>query len=81
MLRKKDKKQQKWTKTIMKFQRPICGDGLVLMYNEDRSIIGELPMDEIFELLFDGRYKIYCQCRYRNEDGYLEIGKEVRGDF
>lgn len=70
----------KYRKTVIKFQKPINGNE-VLMYNEDRSIIGQLPMDNMFELLFGERYKIYCECRYRNSDGYLEIGKEVEADF
>lgn len=70
----------KYTKTIMKLQRPIIGD-TVLMYNEERKIIGEFPMDSAFEMLFGNRDKIYCQCKYRNSDGYLEIGEEVEADF
>lgn len=70
----------KYTKAIIKFQRAIVGNK-VLMYNEDRSILGEQPMDKMFELLFGDRYKIYCECKYRNSDGYLEIGKEVKADF
>ena len=71
------KNKKKWTHTVVKFQRSI-GGSMVLMYNKDRSIFGEQPMDEMLELLFDGRNKMYCKCRYRNEDGYLEIGEEVR---
>lgn len=51
------------------------------MYNEDRSIIGELPMDKMLELILGDRLKVYCECKYRNSDGYLEIGKEVDADF
>jgi len=75
--RKKMKNKKKWSHTVVKFQRSI-GGSMVLMYNKDRSIFGEQPMDEMLELLFDGRNKMYCKCRYRNEDGYLEIGEEVR---
>lgn len=71
----------RYTKTVIKFQRPIYGAGLVLMYNEDRSIMGQLPMDRAFEMLFGDRYKIYCECKYRNSDGYLQIGKEVNADW
>lgn len=67
----------KYTKTVMKFQKSLFGSNDVLMYNEDRTIMGQLPMDEIFELLFEDKLKIYCECKYRNSDGYLEIGKEV----
>ena len=71
----------RYTKTVIKFQRPIYGSELVLMYNEDRSIMGQLPMDRIFEMLFGDRYKIYCECKFRNSDGYLKIGREVKADF
>lgn len=71
----------RYTKTVIKFQRPIYGSELVLMYNEDRSIQGQLPMDKAFELLFGDRYKIYCECKFRDRDGYLEIGREVKADF
>ena len=70
----------KYANTIMKFQCPIIGD-TVLMYNEDESIIGQFPMDNAFEMLFGDKDKIYCQCKYRNSDGYLEIGKEVEACF
>lgn len=71
---------RKYTKTIVKFQKAIIGN-TVLMYNKNRSIMGELPMDKSFETLFGDRLKIYCECKYRNSDGYLEIGKEVEADF
>lgn len=67
-------------KTVIKFQRAIIGD-TVLMYSKDRKIIGEQPMDKMFEMLFNGRYKVYCLCRYRESDGFLEIGKEVMADW
>ena len=72
---------KKYTKCIIKFQRPIAGSGGVFMYNKDRSIMGELPMDDSFEYLFGDRFKMYCECKYRNSDGFLEIGKEVDADF
>ena len=71
---------KKYTKVVMKIQKPIVGN-TVLMYNKDHSILGQLPMDSGFEMLFGDRLKIYCECRYRNSDGYLEIGKEVEADF
>ena len=71
----------RYEKVIMKFQKPIIGSNEVLMYNEKRSIIGQLPMDKAFEILFGDRLKIYCECKYRKSDGYLEIGKEVDAGF
>ena len=71
----------KYTKTVMKFQKLLFGSNDVLMYNEDRTIMGQLPMDEIFELIFGDKLKVYCECKYRNSDGYLEIGKEVNASW
>lgn len=68
---------KRYIKDVFKFQKPMYGDGLVLVYNEDRSIIGHLPMDACFELLFGDQYKIYCECKYRDSDGFLKIGREV----
>lgn len=70
----------KWKKTVIKFQRALIGDS-VLMYSKDRKIMGEQPMDKMFEMLFKDRYKMYCECRYRESDGYLEIGAEVMADW
>lgn len=67
-------------KTVIKFQKALIGS-TVLMCSRDRKIIGELPMDFAWELLFDGRYKMYCECNFRESDGYLEIGKEVMADW
>ena len=75
------KKKEKWIRTVIKFQKPVYGSDLVLMYNQDRSIQGQQPMDKMFEMLFGDRYKIYCQCKYREEDGYLKIGREVKADW
>lgn len=71
---------KKWKKTVIKFQRALIGDS-VLMYSKDRKIMGEEPMDKIYEFLFNGRYKMYRECRYRESDGYLEIGAEVMADW
>lgn len=71
----------RYTKTVIKFQRPIWDLGPVLMYNEDHSIMGQLPLDKTFEMLFGDRYKIYCECKFRNSDGYLKIGREIKADF
>ena len=70
----------KGKKVVIKFQKALIGN-TVLMCSRDRKIIGELPMDSAWEALFDGRYKMYRICRYRESDGYLEIGKEVMADW
>ena len=67
-------------KTVIKFQKALIGD-TVLMCSRDRKIIGEQPMDKKFELLFGNRYKVYCECKFRESDGYLEIGNEVIADW
>lgn len=70
----------KYTNVVMKFQLSL-GRDKVLMYNKDRSIMGELPMDKAFELIFGKKKKVYCKCKYRNSDGYLEIGEEVKANW
>ena len=70
----------KYKKTVIKFQRALIGDS-VLMYSKDRKIMGEQPMDKMCEMLFKDRYKMYRECRYRESDGYLEIGAEVMADW
>ena len=67
-------------KTVIKFQKALIGN-MVLMCSKDRKIIGEQPMDKKFELLFKDRYKMYRLCKYRESDGYLEIGQEVMADW
>ena len=70
----------KGKKVVVKFQKALIGD-TVLMYSKDRKIIGEQPMDKMFEFIFKDRYKVYCLCKYRESDGYLEIGQEVMADW
>lgn len=70
----------KWTKTVIKFQKALIGN-TVLMHSRDRKIIGEEPMNKAYEMLFKGRYKMYRICKYRESDGYLEIGQEVMADW
>ena len=67
-------------KTVIKFQKALIGN-TVLMYSRDKKIIGELPLEEAWEILFNGRYKMYRECKFRESDGYLEIGNEVMADW
>lgn len=70
-----------WIRTVIKFQKSGYRNNFVQMQNRDRSIRGELPMDGLFEILFGARDKFYCECKYREEDGYLKIGREVKADW
>ena len=76
---------KKYIKDVFKFQKPSFGSNQscndVLMYNKDRSIMGQLPMNQVFELIFGDKLKVYCECKYRNSDGYLKIGKEVKANW
>ncbi len=58
-----------------KLQRPLMTNGtdpMILIYNEDRSIMAELPVsDEILEI-FGEEFKIYHTCRIIDTE--LEIG-------
>ena len=67
-------------KVVVKFQKALIGN-TVLMYSKDRKIMGEEPMDDAYEVLFNGRYKMYRLCKYRESDGYLLIGAEVMADW
>jgi hypothetical protein len=71
---------ERMKKVVVKFQKALIGN-TVLMYSRDRKIMGEQPMDKMFELLFGGRYKMYRECKYRESDGKLLIGAEVMADW
>lgn len=71
---------ERMKKVVVKFQKALIGN-TVLMYSRDRKIMGEQPMDKMFELLFGGRYKMYRECNYRESDGKLLIGAEVMADW
>ena len=52
---------------------------MVLVYNQDKSILEQLPISDEMECKLHGRCKMYCECS-RNK-GQLVIGKEVMADW
>lgn len=52
----------------------------VLVFNKDKSILTELPMDSKMERMLHGRCKMYCTC-HRDIAGRLVIGEEVKADW
>lgn len=69
---------------ICKFQRPIVtnsnsGDTEVLVYNEDRSLMGQIPVDKktFNELFPDNEFKTYWLCELNKESKMLEPLEQV----
>lgn len=52
----------------------------VLVYNEDKTILEQLPIDREIENKLHGRCKMYCIC-HRDISGGLVIEQEVKGDW
>lgn len=64
---------------ICKFQRPIAtnfssDDTEVLVYNEDRSLMGQMPVDKktLNELFPNEEFKTYWLCELNKETKMLE---------
>lgn len=69
---------------ICKFQRPIVtnynsDDTEVLVYNEDRSLMGQIPVDKktLNELFPDDEFKTYWLCELNKETKLLEPLEQV----
>lgn len=67
---------------IFKFQRPIMTTDPsmpVLVYNEDRSIIGQLFLTkkEQREVFGEGEYKTYWLCKPNKKTHKLDLIKQV----
>lgn len=44
---------------IVKVQRPVAGDPSALIYNEDRSIFHQCPVEDVADLFDEGELKVY----------------------
>ncbi len=69
---------------VFKFQRPIMTNDPsmpVLIYNEDRSIIGEFPLTkkEQRKVFSKGEYKTYWLCKPNKKTHKLDLIKQVEG--
>lgn len=52
-------------KEIFKWQRPIAGMSStppVLVYNREKTWMGQMPMSDGLASLFAGEYKFYAEC-------------------
>lgn len=57
---------------IVKVQLPLGGEPMVLVYNQDRSVIGHVPLTtEVQECFADGEMKAFFHARMRGTE--LEI--------
>lgn len=65
---------------VVKFQRELLCGRKVLVYDSKETICQELPMTEELRKLFGSRNKMYRRCTL-DKNGFLHIGKEVRGHF
>lgn len=66
---------------IFKVQKPVGGaPHPALIYNEDRSILGEVPMTPELTTLMKGSYKIYVK-GYIDDDGMLFIDEKVNNQI
>lgn len=65
---------------VVKMQLPIHttdpGGGFCLVYNEDRSLMTELTIDDTVLALFDSQFKIFAFCRLWM-DGTFQIVRRV----
>lgn len=62
---------------IFKLQRPLMCTGAptMMIYNEDRSIEGQVPMSAEVQALFEDRFRIYAECH--EQDTLLMIDHVV----
>lgn len=64
---------------VLKLQRPLYTNAaipFILVYNEDRSFLCELPMTPELLERFHGKEKIYCFAVIDVKD-QIELGEEV----
>lgn len=59
---------------IVKVQTPLAGAALALVYNEDRSVQEQYPIDKGIKRMMRGRAKAFFWARL--DGGTLTIGQE-----
>lgn len=63
---------------IFKVQRAIDPpDAEVLVYNEDRSIMGQFPMTEELLTWFGDKYKLYIEGVFNESTGRIDLIRVV----
>ncbi len=65
---------------IVKFQKALLGGTKVLIYDQKKTYLQEIPMTKDLNKLFAGRVKMYRKCSL-DKSGMLHIGKEVNANF
>lgn len=59
---------------VLKIQRPIGGNmGMALLYNEDRSLTMQVPVEEVRNLFDNGELKVYYTAMFDQSKGTLEV--------
>jgi len=62
-------------KEIFKYQQDFTSS-LCLVYNKDRSIMGQFPLDEELENIFNGEMKFYAWATYDDNTGETIIDRK-----
>lgn len=63
---------------IFKVQRPLVGGDEVLIYNEDRSIMGQFPpSNELLNMFDEDEYKIYVVGFYNDKTKQTHINSKL----
>lgn len=65
---------------VLKFQKPLLGAQQVLIYDEHKTILDQIPLTKSINKLFGKRYKMYRVCKI-DKKGILHIGDEVNASF
>lgn len=64
------------SKMIVKAQRSVIGQNTVLIYNKDRSVVGELPCEGAIATALGDRDKAYFKA-WIDSEGILHLHGEV----
>ena len=62
---------------IIKAQRSINGPNTVLIYNQDRSVSGEIPCEGAIATAIGDRHKAYFEATI-DDYGMLKLHREVK---
>lgn len=66
---------------IFKVQRPLIGGDEVLIYNEDRSVMGQFPpSNELLNMFDEDEYKIYVVGFYNDKTKQTHINSKLDND-
>jgi len=57
---------------ILKIQRSVSPLGYVLIYNEDRSVMEQIPLTDGLNDWFGDRYKVFAEAEVRNHELFID---------